>query len=311
MTTLTDHLQLLSDATRVRTLRLLEGEELSVGELASVLQLPQSTMSRHVKSLLGAGWLAKRVEGTASLLCLAEPLPDAAAAGVWGLVRVAGEHEAAFAEDHGRLVSILEQRRVDSRSYFGRVAGNWAQVRQELFGHGFTLPTLLALLPADWRVADLGCGPGEVAHAMAPYVAKVVGVDQEARMLETARARLENWPHASVVEADLSALPLDADAFDAALLMLVLHTIPDPDGALAEAARIVRPGGRVVVLDMRAHTREAYRRKMGHQHLGFSREAMAQRAARSGMRVERYYELPADEAAQGPPLFVAVLTPNP
>jgi len=311
MAALSEHLTLLSDSTRVRTLHLLEHEELSVGELASVLQLPQSTVSRHVKTLLGAGWLTKRAEGTASLLSVAEEAPNGGARELWGLVREAQEHQATFAEDVARMTSILEQRRIDSRAFFGRVAERWGQVRRELFGDQFTLATLLALAPRDLVVADLGCGPGDVAAALAPHVAEVVAVDLNERMLATSRARLANVHNASVVDADLTALPLDDDRVDASLFMLVLHTMKEPGAALAEAARITRPGGQVVVLDMQQHSRESYRRKMGHEHLGFSREQLNGLAEAAELTIDRYRQLPADEAAQGPPLFVAILRPKP
>ena len=113
------------------------------------------------------------------------------------------------------------------------------------------------------------------------------------------------------MDADLTRLPLADASVDAALFMLVLHTMDAPESALAEAGRIVRRDGRVVVLDMQQHQRESYRRKMGHAHLGFSRDRVEAMAARAGLVTGIYRRLPADEAAQGPPLFLAVLRPKP
>lgn len=209
------------------------------------------------------------------------------------------------------MVSILEQRRVDSHAFFGRVAERWSHVRRELFGDQFTLTALLALLPDRLRVADLGCGPGDVAALLAPQVQHVYAVDHNDRMLAACSARLADVANAEVVNADLAELPLGDGSVDAAMLMLVLHTIEAPAEVLSEAARIIRPGGVVVVLDMQRHSREGYRRQMGHVHLGFAQEELTDLAETSGLQLAAYRPLPAVEAAQGPPLFIANLQSKP
>ena len=156
-------------------------------------------------------------------------------------------------------------------------------------------------------VADLGCGTGELVEALAPVVGQVIGVDREPAMLAAARSRLGGLDHVSLREGALEALPLADGEVDVAVLMLVLHHVADPSAALREAGRVLRPGGRVVVLYMVAHDRDEYRRTMGHAHLGFDEDELARVARGVGLSVwSRRVLAPAPEAS-GPPLFVAVL----
>lgn len=304
-----EHLSLLSEPTRVRLLRLLEQEELGVGELSSIVQLPQSTVSRHLKALITKGWVERRSEGTSSLVRMVAGAglgPGGLA--LWGVVREACDG-AAFAADRERMQSILAQRRVDTRAYFGRVAGSWGQIRSELFGASFTLPTMLALLPPDWVVGDLGCGTAEAAAVLAPAVKGVIAVDNERAMLGSAQRRLDELAldNVELRQGELTALPIADNELDAAVMVLVLHHLPDPAAALREARRTIRGAGPLVVLDMVAHRRTDYRRRMGHQHLGFSPTALAEHARAAGQSVRSLRVLPADPDAQGPPLFVATL----
>lgn len=301
------HLAVLSEPIRARILRVLEQEELGVGELCRVLQLPQSTVSRHLKVLLVHGWLHRRTEGPSARVSLAADTLDSEAARVWPLVRDDAGSALTAAEDLARLVSVLAQREVDSKAFFGRVAARWDALRDELFGQAFTLPTLLSLVPPDWTVVDLGCGTGETVARLAPVVRRVIGVDQEANMLDAARARVAGHDNVELLAGDLGALALPDACADAALLLLVLHHLPDPAAALTEARRVLRPGGLVVVLDMVAHDRDEYRQTMGHRHLGFTPEAARGHAAAAGLTVLDLARLPPDPAAQGPALFVARL----
>ena len=130
-------LDTLGDIARLRILRLLDREELSVGELARALQLPQSTVSRHLKVLNEGAWVRKRVEGTASFYRVVAQSLDAGAARLWDLVSGQLGHTPTFDEDDHRLVEVLAERTTDSRSFFGRVGGEWDEMRRELFGQAF------------------------------------------------------------------------------------------------------------------------------------------------------------------------------
>ncbi len=303
MSTIYDRLVTLSAPARVRLLRLLELEELTVGEVARVVQMPQSTVSRHLKELHDHGWVDRRREGTAALFARRADLDDEAL-GLWALVSAGtdGDH----ADDGLRLAAVLAARETDSRAFFGRLGGSWGEVRQALFGDAYLQPALLALLPRDWVVADLGCGPGDVLARVAPWVHRAIGVDREPAMLEAAAARLEGVDGVELRLGDLESPPLADGEVDAALLMLVLPYVEDPVAVLAAAGRAVRTRGQVVLVDMVEHDRDEYRRSMGHQHLGFSEDQLARMLGRAGLVLDRYVRLPADPAASGPGLFVAV-----
>jgi len=204
-----------------------------------------------------------------------------------------------------RLRSVLAQRRTASQEFFSTAAGQWDRLRSELFGNRADVVGLLGLLDETWTVADLGCGTGQVAELLAPFVAEVVAVDESAAMLAAARKRLRDQENVTVREGDLAALPIDDDALDAALLFLVLHYTAEPAEVLAEACRVLKPGGRVLIVDMMPHDRADFRDQMGHVWQGFGAEEMTRWAEAAGLRALRYRPLPADPAARGPTLFAA------
>ncbi|MHC5004272.1 MAG: ArsR/SmtB family transcription factor [Planctomycetota bacterium] len=297
----------LSDTARLRILRLLDREELSVGELARALQLPQSTVSRHLKVLHDGGWIGKRVEGTASYYHLAaETLPEAAGR-LWQLSRDQLADTPTFEEDDRRLVEVIAERMTDSRAYFGRVGGEWDAVRRELFGDTFTAEAMLGLLDPDWVVADLGCGTGNAAELLAPLVRKVIAVDREAAMLDAARKRLGGCENVEFRRGEVCRLPIEDGEVDIALIVLVLHHVDRPEDAVQEMGRVLRPGGRAVIVDMVSHDRETYRYTMGHHHLGFAEADIAGWSSAAGLELIRFHRLRPDTTAKGPGLFVATI----
>jgi ArsR family transcriptional regulator len=303
MSRIHERLAVLAQPIRTRMLRLLELEELAVGEVARVVQLPQSTVSRHLKELREAGWVSARKDGTATLLALSADLGDDAVA-LWELVRAGTDGE--DAEDGLRLAAVLAARAGDSRRFFGRVAGQWAELRREMFGDAFFLPTLTAMLPGELVVADLGCGTGEALAVLAPNVARVIGVDREPAMLDAARRRLEGMAHVELRQGDLHAPPLEEAEVDVALTMLVLHHVEALEATIRAVAKALRPGGRWVLLDMVAHDRRDYRRTMGHVHLGFEEAAVTALAEDAGLRCRQWRVLRPSPEASGPALFLAV-----
>jgi len=296
----------LADATRARLLLVLERHELSVGELCAVLQLPQSTVSRHLKTLADDGWVVGRADGT-SRRYRAAALP-ASSRRLWQLVRDEVADTVAARHDLHRIEGVLAQRRTKSAEFFASAAGRWDALRAELFGRGAELRALLGLLDDELVVGDLGCGTGQVTEALLPFVARVVAVDASRAMLAAARRRLQGLAHADRADlraGDLETLPLADAELDAAVLSLVLHHVAEPAVALAEARRALRPGGRLLVIDMLPHAREEYRAEMGHVWLGFGDEQMGAWLAEAGFERARYVPLPADPDAQGPSLFAA------
>ncbi len=302
----------LADPQRARMLRLLEREELAVGELASALQLPQSTMSRHLKALHeaggGAGLVSKRAEGTATYYRLSRDAMSADALAAWDLLRASLGEGGESAQDDRRMREVLAARNPDPKGFFGRVGGEWSGLRMGLFGERFSSEALLALLPAHWTVADLGCGTGEIAAEIAPFVRRVVAIDREPAMIDAARKRLREHANVEVRKGSLEDLPAEAGEFDACVVSLVLHHVRSPAKVLASARRALGKSGTVIVLDMVEHGRSEYRATMGHEHLGFSRSALEALAAEAKLSLTLYRALRPAIDARGPGLFVARLS---
>lgn len=304
-----DRLAALSDPIRLRIMRLLEREELSVGEVARIVQLPQSTVSRHLKVLSDSGWIAKRADGTTTFYRLTLDDLHTTGRSVWLAVReLIRSPEAKQAgmdpeEDLRRLASVLAERREDSQGFFGRLAGQWDDVRTELFGTRFTSLGILGLLSREWTVADLGCGTGNVSELLSPLVKRVIAIDQSQPMIAAAKKRLEGLKNIDFVAGELTDLPLKDASVDVAVCMLVLHHIEKPTEALAEMRRIIRPGGVCLIVDMIRHDRAVYRHSMGHRWLGFSEQQIASFLLSAGFDKPRYVPLPSDPNAKGPGLF--------
>ncbi len=298
-----EQLATLSDPVRTRLLLALEGQELTVRELQQVLQLPQSTVSRHLKVLADEGWLAARSSGTSNWYRMSGELPSSARQ-LWDVVREQARGSAAALRDAERARAVVAERQGRSREFFATGAGQWERLRTELFGRAALLAPFLGLVRADWVVADLGAGTGELAATLAPHAARILAVDDSAAMLEAARIRTAPLPNVEVRAGSLEALPLEDRAVDLAFAVLVLHHLADPGRAIAEAARILRPGGRLVIVDMVPHEHAEYRELMGHQWLGFDGPTMARWCGAAGLGRVRYQPLIPDPAAKGPTLFV-------
>ncbi len=303
-------METLADPTRLRLLRILERHELGVVELCDVLQLPQSTVSRHLKLLLDGRWLTSRKHGTTHLYRMT-PAPelDPPTRKLWQLAREQTDAWATVQQDALRLARRLRERQRgrgrDSRDFFAGTAGRWDRLRRELYGQRFTTDAMLALLPSDYVVADLGCGTGHFAAELAPRVSKVIGVDNSTAMLKAARKRTSDLPNVELHRADLESLPLAPATCDAAMLILVLTYAADPALVLAEAARILKPGGKLVVVDLLRHDRDDFRRQMGQVHPGFAPADLSQMLTSSGFASPTVRALAPEPDVKGPLLFLA------
>jgi len=296
----------LADPTRLRLMRLIEQHELGVAELCEILQLPQSTVSRHLKVLADEGWAVSRRQGTVHLYCMAPAELDPAARRLWLVAREQTEPWPAVRQDQLRLARRLQERRNESEAFFAGAAGQWDKWRDEMYGRAFTEQAMLALLPSDAVVADLGCGTGQVAARLAPWVGKVIGIDSSAAMLKAARSRTDELPNVELRRGDLTSVPIDDSSCDAALMLLVLSYVADPLAALKETSRILKPGGRAVVIDLLPHDREDFRQRMGQQVLGFELAGVRTLLEESGLKVTRAMPLAPEPDVKGPGLFVAV-----
>jgi ArsR family transcriptional regulator len=308
-----DHMAALADPIRCRILLPLERHELTVNEICSVLQLPQSTVSRHLKTLAEAGWVVSRRDGTSRFYGMAMQDLDQGAQGLWPVIReqIAGTNGAE--QDERRLKAVLAKRRSKSEEFFASASGQWDHLRTELFGDRFHLHAMLALLDPTLVVGDLGCGTGQVSELVAPHVGHVIAVDGSPDMVQAARKRLKALHPSTPLRAgqvdvrrgDMEELPIDDQQLDAAIVALVLHHVPEPPRALAEINRVLKRGGRVLIVDMLPHDRVEYQQQMGHVWLGFSEKTIRKHLENAGFERPVIRTLPADESAKGPSLFVA------
>jgi ArsR family transcriptional regulator len=224
---------------------------------------------------------------------------------LWQAVRPQAAATRPARRDAERTRTVLATRRSRSREFFSTSAGRWDRLRGELFGNAAALAPFLGLASRDWVVADLGCGTGQLAEQLAPHVARVVAVDESSAMLDAARQRLAPVANIDLRAGSLDDLPLEDRSVDVAFLVLVLHHLPDPERALAEAHQVLRPGGRLVIVDMTPHERAEYRELMGHQWLGFDEATLVKWCEAAGLAEPTYQRIRPDPAAKGPTLFVA------
>lgn len=295
-------LESVAEPIRVRLLKLLERNELGVQELCQVLHLPQSTVSRHLKVLLDQGWLENRVQRTARFYRMR---PEAARWRLWHVLKEQAHSWPMIRQDGLQLERLLARRRGSVQAFFKGAARHWDRLRGDLYGHHLAEATIPALLPPEWLLADLGCGTGQMTAALAPHVRRVIGVDQSQAMLAAAARRTAGLSNVELRKGSLEAIPIDDGACDGAVLLLVLSYVPDPLRVLQEAARILRPGGRLVVTDLLRHDREAFRREMGQEHLGWEPSEMQRLLEEAGFGKPICRPLPPEPEARGPALVLA------
>lgn len=295
----------LADPTRLRLLRLLERHELGVIDLCDVLQLPQSTVSRHLKTLSDQGWVHSRRQGTNHLYRTILDELEAPARKLWLLAREQTEDWPTVRQDQLRLDERLRARQTDASEFFAGAAAEWDRLRAELYGRNFTHAAALALLSPEMVVADLGCGTASVAAQLAPHVRQVIGVDNSAAMLKAARKRTGDLKNVDLRRGDLEALPVEDNVCDAALLLLALTYVEEPAQVLAEVRRVLKPGGRAVVVDLLPHDRDDFRRQMGQRHAGFDPHDLERMMQATGLSPIANHPLPPEPGVKGPALFLA------
>ena len=282
----------LADPSRLRIARLLATMELAVGELAQVLGQSQPRVSRHVGILCDVGLAERRREGSWVFLRGAAGLDEASpiVAALDRTLAIAEEQDAAFAaaceDDRRKLAAIRSSRDEAASQYFARHASDWDELRALHSPDGDVEARLIEALGDHdlGAVLDIGTGTGRMAELFADNAARIVALDKNLEMLRVARAKLQHLPTAQVelVQGDFGDLPFAPASFDTILLHQVLHFAPDPGAALAEAARVTRPHGRIAIVDFAAHDREELRSRHQHARLGFSDRQMATLLRRSG-----------------------------
>lgn len=278
-----DIFKALADPTRLRIARLLSAMELAVGELAQVLGQSQPRVSRHVGILCDVGLAERRREGSWVFLRQSEasgPVVEM----VQHLLAMAEAEEPAFAAlcaaDRRKLAAIREARETVAGQYFARHASEWDELRA-LHSPDAEVEHRLAEALADaplGQVLDIGTGTGRMAELFAQQAERIVALDKNLEMLRVARAKLQHLPTAQIelVQGDFADLPFADAGFDTVVLHQVLHFAPDPAPALAEAARVLRQGGRIAIVDFASHDHEELRIRHQHARLGFADRQMAE-----------------------------------
>lgn len=269
--TLPSLLRILGDRTRLRTLWLLAREPLGVGELARILGVTAPRLSNHLRILREAGLITDRKEGSWTFVSLAKEKDSALPTDLWNAVRRLSLESADHQEDEARLVEVLEARRAKSRAFFDRVAAEWDVIGSD-FRTGIARQRVAAsLVPRQLCVADVGCGTGYLAQAVAPLVSHMILVDHSPAMLEKAQRNLAGQrTKLEFRQGELDALPLKNGEVDAILAGLVLHHVPDLLAFAKEALRALKPGGTLVIEDLLPHTEGWMREAMADLRLGLS-----------------------------------------
>ena len=286
-------LEAAGEPTRLRLLALLAEAELTVSEIVTILGQSQPRVSRHLKLLVEAGLVDRHREGAWAFFRLAE------ATAVAGLAHAAlaalEPGDATLAADRARLAEVRAARAEAAARYFATHAADWARLRALHVPEARVEAALDEMIgPGPFQaLLDLGAGSGRMLELFAPRAGRAVGVDQSPAMLAVARAHLERvgLRGAQLRQGDLYALPVERDGYDVVIIHQVLHYLDDPARALREAARAVRPGGRLFVVDFAPHQHEALREEHAHRRLGFSAEEIAGAMAEAGLDPARHLDV--------------------
>lgn len=290
---LVDTLKAAGETTRMRLLALLAAGDLTVSDLTEILGQSQPRISRHLKLLLEAGLIDRYQEGAWAYFRLKREGEEAGLAA--GLLAAAAPTDAVLARDGERLTAVKRERAARASAYFSRNAAEWDAIRRLHVSEEKVEAALLELVgskPID-SLLDLGTGTGRILQLLEDHYRKAVGVDASRDMLSVARTNLDRSgiSRASVRHGDIFNLPLEGQDFDLITIHQVLHFLDDPQAAIAEAVRVLRPGGRVAIIDFAPHELEHLREAHAHQRLGFSHETMKGWLEKAGLTVEKVVDL--------------------
>jgi ArsR family transcriptional regulator len=270
-------LKAAAEATRLRLLALFTKGELTVTEVTQILRQSQPRVSRHLKLMSEAGLIERIKEGSWVFYRLAEEGPARAIA--QKLSELMPWDDAVLKRDIERLEAVRKQRQENAQAYFASNAAEWDRLRALHIPEELVERALLDLIgPAHVpSYLDLGTGTGRILELVSPRAERAVGVDLNAEMLALARARIERAAlnHVQVRRGDLFQLPYGERSFDLITLHQVLHYLEDPSAAVAEAGRVLKPGGKLAIVDFAPHTLEFLRDEHQHRRLGFADKEVA------------------------------------
>ena len=267
-------LRAAAEPTRLRILCLCGRGELTVTELTQILGQSQPRVSRHLKQMCDAGLLERHQEGAWAFFSLAESgrVADLARS----LVDRVPADDPALAQGLRRLATVKGERAARAQAFFSAHAGDWDSIRSLHVDDAQVESVLRMLVPesSDTRLLDLGTGTGRMLQVLAPRVGQAIGVDTSREMLAVARANLDEpaYANCAVRQADMAQLPWPDGSFDVAVAHMTLHFADDPGAAVAEAARVLRADGRLLIVDFASHDVEELRTRYAHRRLGFRQQ---------------------------------------
>ncbi len=278
-------LKAAGEATRLRILALLGQAELTVKDLTAILGQSQPRISRHLKLLADAGLIDRHPEGAWVFYRLTDQGPARRFAG--DLFALVDSGDPILSRDRERLAAVKQEHAEAARRYFADNAADWDTIRALHVADDAVEAAMVAAIgkrPFE-SLLDLGTGTGRLLELFAPLYNRAVGIDASAAMLSVARANLDRAgiSGAQVRLGDIHNLPFPRDAFDVVTIHQVLHYLDDPERAVAEAARVLRPGGRLLIADFAPHDLEFLREDHAHRRLGIARQSMRQWVEDSGL----------------------------
>lgn len=276
-------LKVFADATRVRLLALLEGEELTVAELSAITQLAQPRVSTHLAKLKEAGIVRDRRAGVSAYYRFDDAALDPAQRALWHSIS-AGSDDPLLRQDAERVPAVLAMRAAD-QNWADSVAGDM----ERHYSPGRTWEALARtalplLAPGD--VLDIASGDGVLAELLAPHAHEYICLDVSARVVAAASERLRRFEHVQVREGDMHALPFEDGRFDLVVLMHALTYAAKPAQAVAEAARVLRPGGRLLLCGLARHEHRGVVETYGHVNLGFGDKDLRKFAEKAGLEIQ-------------------------
>ncbi len=282
-----ERLRAAGEPTRLRILALLRERDLSVGEIVQILSLSQPRLSHHLKSLTGAGLVERLPEG--SFVFYRAASRGDGRVFLDTLFEQLGENVPELIRDAERLDEVSASRAASAQAYFSAVADNWDAIRSLHYPNEAIEQALLDIAgPGPFRrVVDFGTGTGRMLTLFAPRAGEAEGIDLSHHMLTVARANLEREgvPVARVRQGDVTAVPFENETADLVIIHQVLHYVDAPNRVIAEAARILQPGGRLLVVDFAPHDLEFLRTDHGHHRLGLSRDTIEGWTAAAGLKL--------------------------
>lgn len=291
---LTRLFKLLGDPTRLRLLRLLATHELSVMELAAATQLSQSRISNHLKLLREEELIQERREGSWRYYRLEEDQLLEPIRSVWESCSIKLQEDNQYSADSARLHTILLQRKSTNPNLFDELAGDWDSIRDQLFGDMIPRHLLKLFFPENQVVADIGTGTGYLLELLGDRPKKVIAIDQNESMMELAKRKVEalGLENVEFRTGDAHEPPLNPGEADLVTMVMILHHLENPEKAITEAVKAIKPGGHLLIIDFNRHERMWLREILAHRWLGFERTALTEHLNTLNLDIAGWSTLP-------------------